>query len=172
MKKYKYKNLTKDYLKRSAYRYLEKYATSEANLIFILTRKADKIIAEDESQSDNREHVSEWVKEITASCVKSNLVNDRLYAEARVNSFLNSGNSLAIMKNKLRAKGVPTDIISDVIGAVSLKRPNINLQSCIKYARKRRFGPFRTRNIQETTENKEQASMARAGFHMQNQLKC
>lgn len=165
MKKFKRNtNLTQGYLQRAAYRYLERYATTEANLIFILTRKAERILAEQEDRDEKLNEAVHWIKEIVEKCVKHGLVDDKLYAEARVNAFLNAGNSLPIMRNKLRAKGVPADIINQVIEALMSSTPNVNLKSCVKYAKKRRFGPYRIRNAKENTDKKEQASMARAGF--------
>ena len=92
------------------------------------------------------------------------MVNDQLYGEAKINSYLNSGNSLNIAKKKLKSKGLSTQLISEMITDIEEKTPEINLISAIKYAKKRRFGPFRIRKTKEDTERKEQASMARAGF--------
>ena len=157
MKKFKRNtNLTQGYLQRAAYRYLERYATTEANLIFILTRKAERILLEQEDRDDKLSEATHWIKGIVEKCVKNGLVDDKLYAKARLNAFLNAGNSLPIMRNKLRAKGVPAHIINQVIEELMSNSPQVNLKSCIKYARKRRFGPY--------TDKKEQAAMARAGF--------
>ena len=167
----KKKKLTKEYLQGAAYRYLERYATTEAHLIFILNRKAMRIVAEEENRDEIREEANGWIRGIVEKCVKNNLVNDRLYAQGRVNSFLISGNSLAVIRNKLRAKGVPAHIIDEVFDDIISDKPNINLLSSIKYAKKRRFGPFRTRELQENTQKKEQASMARAGFSYDESMK-
>lgn len=165
MKKFKRNtNLTQGYLQRAAYRYLERYATTEANLIFILTRKAERILLEQEDRDDKLSEATHWIKGIVEKCVKNGLVDDKLYAKARVNAFLNAGNSLPIMRNKLRAKGVPAHIINQVIEELMSNSPQVNLKSCIKYARKRRFGPYRIRDAKEDTDKKEQAAMARAGF--------
>ncbi|MDG1859604.1 MAG: hypothetical protein P8I94_10900, partial [Emcibacteraceae bacterium] len=89
MKKYKIrKNVTRSYLQGAAYRYLERYATTEANLIFILKRKAERIISNLEDQEGMREEADEWINDIVCDCVKHRLVNDKLYAESRVRSFI------------------------------------------------------------------------------------
>lgn len=163
-KRFKNKKLSQAYLQGAAYRYLERYATTEANLFFILKRKADRILADQDDVDELRRDAETWVNEIVAKCVKMGLVDDRLYAESKLNSFLLSGNSLAQIKNKLRTKGVPQDIIAELIEVAKNDQPDINLKSAIKYARKRRFGPFRIREPQENTKNKEIAAMARAGY--------
>ncbi len=172
MKKYKKNiNLTRSYLQNAAYRYLERYATTEANLVFILERKVARIIKDQSEQDSLREQASIWIREIVMFCVKNNLINDLVYAKSKLTTFLNAGNSLAMAKNKLRMKGVPADIISEVVNEAKSENPLLNYQSCIKYARKRRFGPFRMKEKTENTEKKEQAAMARAGFSYDETMK-
>ena len=61
-------------------------------------------------------------------------------------------------------KGVSLEIINDVVSKAIENTPNINQISAIKYAKKRRFGPFRIRQEDERTNKKELAAMARAGY--------
>lgn len=172
MKKYKKnKKLTRRYLQNAAYRYLERYATTEVNFKFILKRKAERILADDENFTEKYQEAVSWIENIVDNCVKNKLVDDELYAASRVNAFLISGNSISIIKNKLRSKGVPSEVMKDVIERVIKDKPDLNLISGIKYAKKRRFGPFRIRERDENTYRKEQASMARAGFSYEETVK-
>lgn len=165
MKKYKKnKKLTRSYLQAAAYRYLERYATTEANLKTVLSRKADRILREMEDAYELREQSDSWIDEIVKSAVKNNLVNDLFFARAKTETYLRSGNSIGILKNKLRTKGVPVDVISAVVSELKAGGRDINYLSCIRYARKRRFGPFRIKEEKENTTQKEIAAMARAGF--------
>lgn len=170
-KKRNNRNITKSYLQGAAYRYLERYATTEANLFFILKRKTDRILSQNDQEDFNISEIEAWINEVVIECVKHGLVNDRLYAESKMNSYSLSGNSLANIKNKLRSKGVPQDIINDVINKAISNTPDINFKSAIKYAKKRRFGPFRIRELNETTFDKELASMARAGYSYSESIK-
>ncbi|HPF46633.1 MAG: RecX family transcriptional regulator [Alphaproteobacteria bacterium] len=163
-KKNKKIKITKDYIQKAAYRYLERYATTEANLKFILNRKIDRQLVNSDNPEDLRREARIWVLDTIKKCVALGLVNDQLYGEAKINSYLNSGNSLNIAKKKLKSKGLSTQLISEMITDIEEKTPEINFISAIKYAKKRRFGPFRIRKAKEDTERKEQASMARAGF--------
>ncbi|MCP5382223.1 MAG: RecX family transcriptional regulator [Kordiimonadaceae bacterium] len=156
--------LTKEFIQKAAYRHLERYATSEANLKFILNRKVDRQLVNIDNAEDLRQEARIWVMDAVKKCVELGLVNDQLYAEAKINAYLNSGNSLNIAKNKLRSKGLSTRLISEMVSEIEEKSPDINFISAIKYAKKRRFGPYRIRKANEDTERKEQASMARAGF--------
>lgn len=164
MKNKKYiKNLSYDYLLRSAYRYLERYATTELNLEFILSRKVERILNDNQLSSEKREDIAKWIKKIVQSMVDNGIVNDRLFAESRARSLIQLGNSLSVIQNKLRAKGVPQKIIDDVLKLKKEENPNINRLSAIRYAKKRRFGPFRIKDKNDA-ETKELAAMARAGF--------
>lgn len=170
-KKRNNRSITKSYLHGAAYRYLERYATTEANLFLILKRKTDRILSQNDHNNVDISEVETWINDVVAICVKHGLVNDRLYAESKLNSYTISGNSLPNIKNKLRSKGVPQDIISDVINDAISNTPNINIKSAIKYAKKRRFGPFRVRAVHENTLDKELAAMARAGYSYSESIK-
>lgn len=167
----KNKKLTHRYLQNAAYRYLERYATTEANFKFILERKVQRILVDDEDFDEKYQEAITWIDDIVANCVKNKLVDDELYAASRLNSFLIAGNSIALIKNKLRSKGVPQEVIKDVVEKEVQDNPDLNLISGIKYAKKRRFGPFRIRERDENTYKKEQGSMARAGFSYDETVK-
>ncbi len=165
MKKYKNnKKITYQYIQGAAYRYLERYATTEANLKFILRRKIERILSSQEDTEEIRSQAEGWINDVVEKCVKIGLVDDQLYATSKMNSYITSGNSIANIKNKLRAKGVPADIVTVVIETAREEEPDLNLKSAIKYAKRRRFGPFRIREEQENTVDKENAAMARAGY--------
>lgn len=165
MKKYKKnKKITYQYIQGAAYRYLGRYATTEANLRFILLRKVERILANHDDAEQLRQQAEEWITEVVAKSVKIGLIDDRLYASSKINSFLFGGSSMVNIKAKLRAKGVPQEIITELIAEAQEKTPDINFRSAIKYAKKRRFGPFRSREPQEKTNDREKAAMARAGY--------
>lgn len=172
MKKYKYNiNLTKSYIRNAAYRYLERYATTEANLRFILERKVERIIKDREDCDEMREKARVWIGDTIVFCRENNLIDDLAYARSKLANFMNAGNSRIVIKNKLRTKGVPEDIISSVIEEAIGETQDFDLRACIKYARKRRFGPFRMKQKTEATEERELSSMARAGFPYKDVIK-
>ena len=86
-KKRNNRNITKSYLQGAAYRYLERYATTEANLFFILKRKTDRILSQNDQEDFNISEIEAWINEVVVECVKHGLVNDRLYAESKMNSY-------------------------------------------------------------------------------------
>jgi regulatory protein len=170
-KKYKKRKLTRSYLLAITYRYLERYATTEVNLKNVLIRKIERIIDKNEDYEETRHQGVIWIDEIIIQCVKNKLIDDRQYALSRANSFFLSGNSVNIVKNKLRSKGVPPVIIKSVLTEIYGNKPAIDIISCIKYAKRRRFGAYRIKEKLENTTKKEIAAMARAGFSYEDTRK-
>lgn len=165
MKKYKKnKKITYQYIQGAAYRYLERYATTEANLKFILQRKVKRIVANYSDEMGAPEDIDEWISDVVSKVVKLGLVDDRLYAQSKLNSFMASGNSIATIRQKLRAKGVPLNLIDEVVNEAKNEQPDVDFISAIKYAKRRKFGPFRIREPKDNTGEKEKAAMARAGY--------
>jgi regulatory protein len=158
------KKITYKYIQSAAYRYLERYATTEANLKYILQRKVDRILKANLQLATRSHEIDEWIEDVVKKSVELGLVDDLLYASAKLSTYGASGNSIAIIKNKLRVKGVPENLISEIIENEREENPEFNFISAIKYAKRRRFGPFRIRDAELKTADKEKAAMARAGY--------
>ncbi len=158
------KKITYKYIQGAAYRYLERYATTEANLKYILQRKVDRILKSNQEITTRNHEIDIWIDDVVKKSVELGLVDDLLYATAKLNTYKASGNSIAIIKNKLRAKGVSQDLINEIIEKEREENPDMNFISAIKYAKRRRFGPFRIRDADLKTSDKEKAAMARAGY--------
>lgn len=165
MKKEKRKKraLTRSYLLNATYSYLQKFATTEKNLMDVLDRKARRRLPETDHE-DLYDQAKVWIAEIVEKSVEQGLVNDRSFAEVRAASLLRSGNSKMKISQKLQAKGVSGEIVSDVMDILSEQHEDIDLLAAVKYARKRRFGAFSLRHDGEEIMEKELASMCRAGF--------
>ncbi len=165
MKKRKSKKtaLTRDYLVRATYNYLQRFATTEKNLAQILDRKVRRRLP-DTDEHEIYSQAKSWIEDIVQKAVQQNLVNDRQFAEARAKSLLRSGNSKIKIVQKLMAKGVSADIVEQVMGNLSEQYEDMDFLAAIKYARKRRFGAFSTLHDGQELVEKELASMCRAGF--------
>ncbi len=165
MKKQKIKKraLTRSYLLNATYSYLQKFATTEKNLMDVLDRKVRRRLP-DTDHEDLYAEAKVWIAEIVEKSVKQGLVNDQTFAETRANSLLRSGNSKMKITQKLLAKGVSSEVVSDVMNILSEHHEDIDLLAAVKYARKRRFGAFSIRHDGEEVMEKELASMCRAGF--------
>ncbi|MCK5425298.1 MAG: RecX family transcriptional regulator [Emcibacter sp.] len=162
-KKPKKRALSRDYLVRATYNYLQRFATTEKNLALVLDRKVRRRLPE----SDGQELYSQakgWIEDIVQKAVQQNLVNDRQFAEARARSLTRGGNSKRNIAQKLQAKGVAADMVDEVMQNLSEQYEDMDFFAAVKYARKRRFGSFSTRHDGQELVEKELASMCRAGF--------
>lgn len=162
-KKSKKRALSRDYLVRATYSYLQRFATTEKNLTQVLDRKVRLRLPEPDEQ-DLYSQAKVWIEDIVQKAVQQNLVNDRQFAEARARSLIRSGNSKMKIAQKLQARGVEVNMVSDVMADLSEQYEDMDFLAAVKYVRKRRFGAFSTRHDGQELVEKELASMCRAGF--------
>ncbi len=159
-------------LTRSAYRYLEKFSSTEAQVFKVLCRRIDRVMTR-EADPEALAEARAVAAEVAQKCRELGLVNDRLYASARARRLLARGKPVRTIQADLRHKGVGEadreaalmDLREETGGA------DPDVQAAMTYARKRRFGPYRTARISRETDealkhrrHKEYAAMARAGF--------
>jgi regulatory protein len=133
------RKVTPESLRNAALHYLERYASSSANLREVLRRR---VLRAERFHDTDREAAERWIEEIIASFAGSGLLDDAIYAEGRVRSMFRQGRSQRIMKLELMKKGV---------------------DAAIRYARRRRLGPYRSA-ARADFRAKDLAALARAGF--------
>jgi regulatory protein len=95
---------------------------------------------------------------------KAGLLDDRRFAEARVNSLYRRGTSARVIRLKLAEKGVSGDIITETLRHLQDENQDPELTSGVTLARRRRLGPFRVAPDRATFKVKDMATLARAGF--------
>ncbi|WP_428670509.1 regulatory protein RecX [Roseibium sp.] len=153
----RYKLPTEERLIRSAVHYLERYASSAANLRKVLERKVMKACAEhDRDPSD----FAALIDKVVDKCTGSGLVNDRVYAETKTASLRRRGGSRRKIEAQLISKGVDKDVIQSVLEHDS----GSDMDAARIFARRRRLGPFRTDGNRQQRRDKDMAAMCRAGF--------
>lgn len=108
---------------------------------------------------------SGWIEATAAKCVRLGLIDDGEYARARTASMHRSGKSERMIRGTLKQKGVAEDEINAAMkGLREEKGESLELDAAIAYAKRRRFGPFRSRPGDADKLRKEMASFARAGY--------
>ena len=111
-------------------------------------------------------HDSEIViNQIITNLEKQNILNDSIYSESKVKSFINKGWSISKIKFRLKQLGVNEDIINSCIDKVNAEESDIELFAASKLVKKRSIGPFRRNTLDEKIKNKEFGILARAGFN-------
>lgn len=153
----RYKIPTEERLTRSALHYLERYASSEANLRKILHRKVLKAC---QALDRNPEDFDEMIDAVVARCAASGLVNDLTYAETKTAGLRRRGQSRRKIEAHLGAKGVDRQTIETVLS----EDPGTDEDAAATFARRRRLGPFRKSADREARRDKDLAAMCRAGF--------
>ena len=109
---------------------------------------------------------SVWVDEVIAKMRAKGFVNDRTFAEGRINSLLAKGMPLRRVRLELRKKGVSDDIIDEVLDKYEEDLENINYNAAVSLAKSRRLGPFSTILNDRKKREKDMNSLARAGFDL------
>jgi regulatory protein len=160
---------TAKYLENSALFYLQRYASSAANLERVLLRKVERSAkAHDTDPVEGRRHV----RDIIAKLHRNGLLDDRLYAESRARSLNRRGASGRMVRMKLAREGVEDDHIDHAFEELREDYAEPDLAAALNYARRRRIGPYRTdpRTRQDNRE-RDLAALGRQGFSLDLALK-
>jgi regulatory protein len=150
------RKVTPTYLQRAALAYLERYASSAENLRRVLRRKVDKRCR---LRGEDPAAFHDMIDEVVAKSLRSGLIDDTRYAEARVASLRRRGGSARAIQAKLSAKGVDRTAIAAALEG----EEGDEEQAARAFARRRRLGPFRP-GERAPYRDKDLAAMARAGF--------
>ena len=152
------RRITAARLQRITAHYLERYTSSRANLRRLLMRRVYRAA----------EHHGDDVA-VGASLVDLELdrleaagqIDDARYAADRARSLQRRGASTRKIRAALAAKGIRGP---DIDAALAALDSNAELSAACTFARKRRLGPWRTREVDPDTRRRELGRMARAGF--------
>ena len=147
--------------------YVERFATTAANLRRVLTRRVDKAC---KHHGDDRAAMLPWVEAAVEKLVKLKVVDDARYALDRARSLRRLGRSPQKIRASLMAKGVASALVRDAIAATELTDSggDATYEAAVAYARRRRLGPFRvfkgSADDKRKQATKDLAAMGRAGF--------
>ena len=154
--------LKKSSLENAALYYLERYAASVEGLRRVLARRVEKAAREERC---DREEASAWVAEIVERFARSGLVDDRVFAEAKVASRRRRGASAKRIQAALREKGVDASIITGALAEEDGDDASAaELEAAWRLARRRRLGPYRADDQRADARNRDLAALGRAGF--------
>ncbi|MCQ0990296.1 regulatory protein RecX [Jiella marina] len=150
------KPVTEDWLLRSAFHYLERYAASSDGLRRVMRRRAARRVGGiDQLPAD----LDAMLDALIARLVELNLLDDKAFAEAKLASLRRRGTSRALAAAKLQEKGVPRALIDETLA----NEESGEAEAAAAYVRRRRFGPYRNPGRGDRRD-KEIAAMVRAGF--------
>lgn len=154
--------LKKSSLENAALYYLERHASSVEGLRRVLVRRVDRAAREERC---DRQEAAAWVEEIVARFAASGLVDDKVFAEAKVASRRRRGESANRIQQALRQKGVERQIVDGALaGQDGDDRAGAELEAAWRLARRRRLGPYRPPEARQEMRQRDLGSLARAGF--------
>ncbi|WP_445501951.1 regulatory protein RecX [Microvirga sp. G4-2] len=151
------RKVTPTYLQRAALAYLERYASSAENLRRVLKRKVDKRCR---LRGEDPAEFQEMIDEVVAKSLRTGLVNDTRYAEARIATLRRRGGSARAIQAKLSAKGIDRATIAT---ALEGGEEDDEEKAAHALARRRKLGPYRP-GERAPHRDKDLATLARAGF--------
>ena len=155
------RKVTPKYLENAALFYLQRFATSAANLRRVLMRKVERSAR---FHGTDPAEGAQWVDALIARFVVSQLLDDALYAESRAQSLRRRGASGRTIALTLRQKGVEGEIIDTAMAAADEAEEKPELAAAARLARKRRLGPWRAAEGRREARERDLAALARAGF--------
>lgn len=148
-------------LESAALHYLERFASSSANLRRVLMRKLARSAAA--LGSDAREG-ARLVDEIIARYLRAGLLDDRGYAAQQAMSLRRRGASRYGIRGKLAVKGIDAELIDETLERLEREPGEGELAAACALVRRRRLGPFRPGDARAACRRKDLAALARAGF--------
>jgi regulatory protein len=157
------RKLTAASLENAALHYLERFASSAANLRRVLLRRVR--LSAKEHGTDPAEGAA-LVETLIARFEASFLLDDRSYAQAKAASLHRSGASRRAISGRLAQHGVDGEIIAAAIGDIEETNGNAELAAACTLARRRRLGPYRPDAARADHRTKDLGAFARAGFSL------
>jgi regulatory protein len=160
-KRRKPKPATAARLEKAALAHIDRYATSVANLRNVLMRRVERSVR---LHDTDRDEASEWVDAIIAKLLDRRLLDDTAYAQARARSLHRSGASRRKIAGMLQQKGVGQNDVAAALANIAAEYADAELAAACRYARRRRLGPYRLPEVREERQQRDLATLARAGF--------
>lgn len=152
---------TATYLRNAALFYLDRYASSTANLRRILMAKVERSVRAHDT--DRAEGVAD-VEALLADFARDGVLDDARYAEGRALALFRRGASARAIRARLAAKGVARDHIDHAIATLSDEMDEPDMIAALTFARRRRLGPYRPQSARADRRTRDLASLGRQGF--------
>ncbi len=154
------KKVTADWLERAGLYYLGRFSASEAHFRTVMMRKIQRRLPDG---CDVQALHHDWLDALVEKLKRYDYLNDATYGEARMRALRARGKPLRRIRDDLRHKGVPDDMIANLLNELDDGEGHPDLRAAVRYIERRRFGAF-ARAGSEKPYDKQLAAMARAGF--------
>jgi len=151
------------WLREAGLRYLGRFPASEAHFRKVMHRKIRD--AESRVSEEPAEH-ARWVDVAVEYARQYGGLNDEQLARSLINSMRRQGLSSAMIRRKLRVKGLDEEQVKRAFEEREEERdPELDqLASAARAARKKRIGPWGPSGLDYPARQKQLAALARRGF--------
>ena len=150
------KPVSRTYLINAAQSYLQRYATSRANLQRILLRKA-RLRGQEAFFTPE---IQGLIVEVLDVLERMELLDDRAFAAGRAGTLQRKGTSTTLARQKLAAKGVPRDVAASAVAGLDMK----DGEQAMITARRLKLGPWRRTDPGSAFTPAEMGKLQRRGF--------
>ncbi|MCB9978602.1 MAG: RecX family transcriptional regulator [Rhodospirillales bacterium] len=155
------KEPTAESLRNAALFYLERFPASAARVRQVLERRIMRY-CRCVPDSDPQTYMP-LVSPIIESLCAAGYIDDLAYARGLYASFARKGVAARTAAQKMRLKGISSDLIEQVCATQENRSGNDDFLRALRFARRKKIGPFAPETGGRTPE-KSLAALARAGF--------
>ena len=155
--------LSQEFLREAALRYLDRYDASVARLRAVLLRRA-KAAGKGEGPAADEDQVGAWIDEILEAFQRSGLISDDRYSEQMVASLRRRGLGARAISARLRQRGVGQETAAAALRDEPGAGRQVELAAAQRLVQRKRLGPRRPEEEREKYRRRDLAALARAGF--------
>ncbi len=158
------KKITPSYLENAAAHYLGRFAASTAQLRRVMMQKVQRSASHHGTDpADGRKIVDDIIDKFE----RLGYLNDKAFAETRAQALHDRGTPLRGIRYKLAEKGIAAELIETALAKLAdeLDASDLDMRAAVRFAKRRRIGPFSTADDDGRRANREKdlATLARAG---------
>ena len=148
-------------LERIALHHLNRFAATRAELYRVLKRRVERAARAGLIEKDIALRL---VEETVAKAVSAGYLDDKAVARAKAGSMRRAGRSGRAITQKLTQKGIERDETAQALAAADEGDTKAELRAAATLAAKRKIGPYRSGPRDQTTLQRDLATLARGGY--------
>jgi regulatory protein len=152
---------TPESLRKAALAYLGQRMTTVAHLRRLLLRRVARAA---EAGGGDPQAGAATVEALLSRLSALGLLDDAVYATARARGLLRRGASERRIRRELALKGVARAVIDQAIEALADEVAEPELAAALRYARRRKLGPYRACAQRADARARDLAILGRQGF--------
>lgn len=104
------------------------------------------------------------VQQLVARYERSGILNDGRFAETSIRSLRQRGLAERAILHRLSAKGLEAATVREALQRVDADQSQPELEAALRFVKRKRLGPHRTKAATANDRRKDLAALARAGF--------